>query len=53
MDPNWALRDVQLAFDEVDSQFISYFEWLLRLIGQGSTYWSNPSPTFEGDSVSF
>jgi len=53
MDPNWALRDVQLAFDEVDSQFFFYFEWLLRLIGQGSTYWSNPSPTFEGDSVSF
>jgi len=26
MDQNWALREVQLAFDEVDHQFFSAFE---------------------------
>jgi len=25
MDSNWALREVQLAFDEVDNLFLSYF----------------------------
>jgi len=38
MDPNWALRDVQLVFNEVDSPFLSYFQSSLRITGQGSTY---------------
>jgi len=38
MDRNWALREVQLAFDEVDSPFFFYFESSLRIAGQGSTY---------------
>jgi len=50
---NWALREAQLAFDEVDSPFYSYSESSLRITGQGSTYWSTPSQTFEGSSWSF
>jgi len=53
MDRNWALWDVQLAFDEVDSPFFSYFESSLRIAGQGSTYWSMATKTFEGTSWSF
>jgi len=37
LDRNWAMRDVQLAFDEVHSLFISYFKPKLRVMGQGST----------------
>jgi hypothetical protein len=36
MDQNWALREVPLAFDEVNSQMFSYFESSLRITGQGS-----------------
>jgi hypothetical protein len=49
-DRNWAMREVQLAFDEVDIQFISYFKSSLRIIGQGLTYWSMASWTVEGSS---
>jgi hypothetical protein len=48
MDQNWALREVQLAFDEVDRLFGSCFESYLQMIGQGPTYWSKVSRTFEG-----
>jgi hypothetical protein len=44
----WALREVQLAFDEDDSPFFFYFENSLTITGQGSTYWSMASRTFEG-----
>jgi len=33
---SWALREVQLAFDEVDSPIFSHFESSLRITGQGS-----------------
>jgi len=32
-DRNWALREVQLAFDEVESPFFSYFENSLKITG--------------------
>jgi len=48
MDRNWALREVQLAFDDVDRLFGSHFESELTMIGQGPTYWSKVSRTFEG-----
>jgi len=35
MDSNWALREVQLAFDDVDSPLFSYFEISLRLQVKG------------------
>ena len=47
-DQNWALREVQLAFNEVDSPFFSYFKIPLRITGQESTYGSTASRTFEG-----
>jgi len=50
MDRNWALREVQLAFDEVDSPIFSYFESSLRITGQGSAYGSTCSQTFERSS---
>ena len=50
LDQNWALREVQLAFNEVDSPFFSYFEISLKLTGQGSTYGSTASRTFVGSS---
>jgi len=37
VDRNWALREVQLTFDEVDCLFMSHFVWWLRMIGQGPT----------------
>jgi len=52
-DRNWASREVQLAFDEVDSPFFSSFESTLRISGQDSTYWSTASQTLEGCSWSF
>jgi len=48
MDRNWALSDVQHAFDVVDRLLFSPFESELRLIGQGPTYWGMASHTFEG-----
>jgi len=53
IDRNWALREVQLAFDEVDSPFLSYFESSLRITDQQSTYGSTASWTFEGSSWLF
>jgi len=50
MDRNWALREVQLAFDEVYSPIFSYFESSLRITGQGSAYGSTSSRTFERSS---
>jgi len=50
MDHNWALRKVQLAFDEVDCPIFSYFERSLRITGQGSAYGSTSSRTFERSS---
>jgi len=38
IDRNWALREVQLAFNEVYRLFSSRFESLLKMIGQGPTY---------------
>jgi len=49
-DRNWALREVQLAFNEVDSPNFSYFESSLRITGQGSAYRSMSSRTFERSS---
>jgi len=48
MDRNWALGEVQLAFDEVNLLFCSRFESLLMMICQGPIYWSKASRTFEG-----
>jgi len=53
MDRNWALQEIQLAIDEVDSPFFSFFERRLRMIGQRSTFWSRDSSTFEGGTWSF
>jgi len=47
MDGNWALGEVQLAFDEVDSPFFSNFESSSRITGQGSAYGSTASWPFE------
>jgi len=33
MNRNWALREIQLALDEVDSPIFSYFESSLRITG--------------------
>ena len=53
VDHNWALHEVQLAIDDVDPLFISRFESKSIMIGQGPTYWSKPSDTFEGGARSF
>jgi hypothetical protein len=47
---NWALRELQLALDEVDSSFFSNIESALRITGQGSSYWSMASRAFERSS---
>jgi hypothetical protein len=43
MNQNWALQEVQLAFDEVDSPFFSYFIISLRIPGQESAYGEQPA----------
>jgi hypothetical protein len=48
MDRNWALREVQHTFDEVNRLFCARFESKLRMIGEGPTYWSKASRTFQG-----
>jgi len=53
MDWNWALHEVQLAFDEVDCLFFSPFESKLWMIGKGPTYWSKASRTFKGHAWLF
>jgi len=47
-----ALREIPPAFDEVGSPLFTYFEISLRITGQGSTYGSTDSRTFEGSSWS-
>jgi hypothetical protein len=47
MDRNWALQDVQLAFDKVDGLPFSYFRNEILMIGQEATYWSLTRKTFE------
>jgi len=53
MDRNWTLGDVQLVFNAVDSPFFSYFESSLRITGQGSSYGSTASWTFQGNPSPF
>jgi len=53
MDRNRAWREVQLAFDEVDSPFISYFKSSLTITRQGSAYGSTACWTFEGSPSPF
>ena len=50
---NWALREVQLAFDEVDNLLFAWLESQLRMIGQGSTCWGKAIHTFGGSTWSF
>jgi hypothetical protein len=50
LDLNRTLQEVQLAFDEVDSPFFSYFESSLRMTGQRSASRSTASKTFQGSS---
>jgi hypothetical protein len=50
MDRNWALRELQLAFNEVDCPFFSYFESKNRTTGQGSAYRTTSTQTFEVSS---
>jgi len=45
---HWALREVTLAFNEIDRPFISTFEILLQIIGRGPIHWSKASRTFVG-----
>jgi hypothetical protein len=47
IDRNWALREFEPAFKEVDRLFFSCFERWLRMIDQEQTHWSNASCTFE------
>jgi len=53
MDWNWALWEVQLVFDEVNSWSFFYFESSLPIRDQESTYTSKASHTFEWRSGSF
>jgi hypothetical protein len=53
MDQNWALRKVQLAFNEIDIPFMSFFESSLRITDQGSAYRSTANQILEGSSRSF
>jgi hypothetical protein len=48
MDCNWALREVQLTFDEVDSPFVTYVKRLLRITGRQSAYRSTASRPVDG-----
>jgi len=53
MDRHWALREVQLAFDENDCLLFPPFESKLIMLSQGPTYWSRASRALEGRSWSF
>jgi len=48
MDQNWALREVQLGWDDVNLPLFSGFAHELRMICQGWTYWSQGWCIFEG-----
>jgi hypothetical protein len=50
IDRNWALREVQLAFDEFDRSIFSHLESSLRITGHGSAYRSTESRTFARSS---
>jgi hypothetical protein len=52
MDENLALREVQLADNEVGRRFYSVLKSSLRKIGYRATYCSIASGTFEGLSRS-
>jgi len=45
MNWNWAVRDVQLAFDQVDTPFSSYFGISSRITGEVSASGSTASRT--------
>jgi len=53
MDPNCALQEVPVTFDDVEGLFSFSFEFGLRIIGQWSTYRSQASDRFEGGSGAF
>jgi len=53
MDQDWAMWEVQLAFDDVNSLFFFHSNNQIRIIGQGSTYWSKASHTFKGSAGLF
>ena len=48
MDRNWALHEVQHAFNEFDRLCCSGFESKLKMTGQGPTYRNKASHRFEG-----
>jgi len=50
MDQNWALREVQLTFNEVKSPIFCYFESSLKITGQGSAYGITSCRTVERSS---
>jgi hypothetical protein len=50
MDQNWALREVQWAFAEVDSPFDCNIQRSLRITRQWATYWNTVSRPVEGIS---
>jgi hypothetical protein len=50
MDRHWALREVQLAFDEVDRLIFSSFERSSMITAQLSAYGSTSSQIFETTS---
>ena len=52
-DKYWAVREVQLAFDEVDSPLFSYFESSLSITCHGLAYGSTAGWRFEGSPSLF
>jgi len=53
MNSHWALREVQLTHNKIDTLFCSYFESWLSIIMSGSTYWRMTSHIFEKNSSLF
>jgi hypothetical protein len=53
IDQNWALGEIQLAFDKIDCQFFSTLARWLRFTWQGPTCWNNVSHTLEECAWSF
>jgi len=53
MYPYWALREVELAFDEIDRLFFSGFESYLTMTGPAPTHCSRASFIFEAYAGSF
>jgi hypothetical protein len=52
MDQKRVLQEIQLLFDVVDSWFISYFNCVVWMICQGSTYSGEDSSAFAGSTGS-